>query len=870
MARSPYEKFNVFDPLVQKELRDRRKSTNLLEVRTPFLRYTSTVEFPTADWYAELQKMGTGATEAWNYLAPFELGRYNGCKFFTLGLHGFEDEKYDKADLYGTRMDTGLVVGTTYRQADENKEGEQILVRTYDKQVQSTFGTLESPRGFPPPGLESATVERLRNGNVLKFTINAVCYTRHQLEMLDLLAFSPGMTCVLEWGNVISTPYGQKGLIKENILDFKKTTLAERKLKEILEWHKGGIRRQNITKGARTKFIEEYCAKNNFHYDFAVARIANVKTSLENDKYKITAIAYGVADNIMYISAYATNNPDVQEDENKTKEQQLLTSVREYFTPKSKFTVLLDSMVDDPEIVKFDEPDDAQNKAGLGAPAGSGTATNDLGQEQTFYITLNKFIKFFLNDPVNGIAAILNRATNITDETKSSSLEIIDDLMDDVEGVLRVGYNEVLRSTDPSTVLIVNTKAMEQSSGMGNARLSIFRESSKITPTGQQRLAASEQKLKINTLTQIGADGNPSYDGNPAGVASAASGIWLNSKLIQSVFLEARTVHEGIETMLNKINAATEGYWDLMLAWDEQKNNFRIVDGNVKMPPTAANDVIYTFNKDLPNNPQGSTSIDGSEVLDIKINADYPKLLVSQLGISAINNSSGSPNRRDLQFGRSPLMGPRLFDLLRKDQPAPPPPTSNAPTIPNTTATTLNKFVDVALKSSLYDQLSARDSIRQYLGSAGFDTLPQIVQQTLQQIFLIQRPLQPFESQAFAAQISSVDLTNQQLDAIKAALSLRLKAIVTVAKDKELTSFTGPGGTGGVDNVLAIRTKADIADQLKQIRQNIQQSKTDLLQLINSKVVITTTVQTNNVSPSGSPTPSASTPSQNVVGGIGR
>ncbi len=156
-----------------------------------------------------------------------------------------------------------------------------------------TEGGRESNKNFPPPGITSARIERTRNGNVLKFTLEVSCYTQQQLELLEILSFVPGMTAILEWGSVSTTPTGTKSLTK--ILDFKNN----RDLQVI----------RDFNKTPRTKIIEEWCKPNNFNYDFSVARIANVKTTLENNVYKVTITAFGQADNIMYVSAYATNNP---------------------------------------------------------------------------------------------------------------------------------------------------------------------------------------------------------------------------------------------------------------------------------------------------------------------------------------------------------------------------------------------------------------------------------------------------------------------------------------------------------------------------------------------------------------------------------
>ena len=617
-----------------------------------------------------------------------------------------------------------------------------------------------------------------------------------------MLAFSPGMTCILEWGNIISTPFGEKGLQKDRILNFKNVRDTELQIEFWLRQTKGGIRNPP---GARTAFIKAVCAPNNYHYDYAIARIANVKTEIVDNKYKTTVIAYGVADNIMYISAYATNNPDFAGDTPNNKENTYITSIREYFAPQSRFNYLLNNMVNDPAIIKFPEPDNANEVSGPGAAAGSGTPTNDLGQEQTFYITLDKFINYFINDANDGVAKIVNASMNISDNinsknNKNDSIELLVGVTD-----INVGYNEILRSTDPSSVLIVNQRAMEIAKGDVSLLLKDYLETVNQKPkteTGENPIVS---KIKNNQFLQIQPDGNPS------GIASAVTGIWLNSKMIQEIFLQARTFHEAIETILNRLNAATEGYWDLALMYDEEYSMFRIVDGNLKEVPSSPQK-IYTFNKGLPNNPS-SQGVEGSEVLDIKINMDYPKLLISQLGISALNNSSGSPDRKDLNFARN-----KYKQTIQ---------------VCYNAASKVSEFVKSSLNNSMYDLV--RISVEKQLNNVGFDTLPGNTRQTLTQIFAIQQPLTQTQAEGFLNNIRSDNLTIRQVDGIKVVLGLRAKAIVEKAKKSELGRLVVFGPE------LRINTKTNVADAINKVRTNIENNRDSLINLIDTKTKSTVT-----------------------------
>ncbi len=278
MALNPIETLNVFSVDLRDKLRKRAISGNLVKTHAPFLRFTTAADM------SGLSKLGP------------QFDEYSDCKYFTLGLHGFENIDYARSDLYGTQLNKGLVIGTTY------KDGQQKLVYTFGGGQTTIFqqGAVittaqQSAKNYPPPGITTARVERLRNGNVLKFTIETQCYTQEQLRVLDAVCYVPGMTAILEWGTQATTPKGKGKRINVK-LDFKDI---------------GGVTNsiRSAMKLPRSQFIDSWCKPNEYNYDWAVAKIANVQTRLENNIYKVTITAYGVADNIMYISAYATANP---------------------------------------------------------------------------------------------------------------------------------------------------------------------------------------------------------------------------------------------------------------------------------------------------------------------------------------------------------------------------------------------------------------------------------------------------------------------------------------------------------------------------------------------------------------------------------
>ena len=797
MAYTSYEQLNVFDDSILSELNERRKSTNLVQTRTPFLRYTTTVDFG--------GKTSPNLTNSIKYLGgnygDVTFPDYNGCKFFTLGMHGWDNKNY--SDMYNSQGNNGLIVGTTY------KDGKQTLVKTFNKNT-------ISPNSYPPPGIESATVERLRNGNVLKMTINMVCYTQAQLDMLDVLAFAPGMDCVLEWGNIISTPSGTKSLSK--ILDFSKTDTIET-LKTLK------------TKNYRDKFIKEWCEPNNFNYDFALAQIANVKTTLENNKYKVTVIAYGPADNLMYVSAYATT---VKPEINKTTS----STIRDYFSPNAGFLNELETadtnpLLKDGSVVKFDEKVDEAKKILDPNTAIQVGQTNDYGQERTFYIRFDKFINYFLNTQLAGIANQGSR-TLIT--------KFVSDINVTTDGTTNIplGWNKFLKSTDPSILLIANSKAtlgqsatqtQEMVENIINTPGEQFNKNI-TTLTKKGFIIPTDATSKLGDVFPIPAE----CDEN-SGIMLPDKGIWLNSKGLQEVFMGAKTVFEGVETLLNKLNAATEGYWNLKLMFDEDDFSLRIVDDNVK-GITKKEQGIHTFNKLLTSTADGTNTL-GPEVLSIKVDTDYPKMLYAQLAISGLGNYSSQPDTRDLyhsQYSDKGLSN-RLNSLLNEKnmQPSGLPP-QYVVGEQNNVAATIKVILNSAVNpyqgnlSGVAEQLSVAFGGLPGIGGQASENIPVEIRTILTRLVSTTKLMSSKEANEHASTINSVLLTPSQIQAIVAFIKKRDQILIDYYKNKEKDNFDtwikdlNKDTTG---KYTGLYSKKNTIDNL------IDKSKTDLQNLFN-------------------------------------
>jgi len=770
MALNPVETLNVFNKDLRTELRSRSFSKNLVRIRTPFLRFTTATDMSNIDNAGSL-----GPT----------FGAYKDCRFFTLGLHGWDNKNYSAADLYGTQSDKGLVIGTTYKQSDTG--GEQRLMYTHTATSFRNVSLDTAAQNFPPPGITSATVERLRNGNVLKFTLEIQCYTQEQLEVLDAVCFIPGMTSILEWGTIHSTT----DIVEElTTLDFKRTGVETDIRLAIAD--------------SRLSFIDKWCKPNKFNYDFAVANIANVKTSLQNDVYKITVVAYGRADNLLYISAYSTSNPL---DPNQVNaDQAVVKSVSEYFRINGPFSTYLKDNVNNTagNIIRFYDPIDRASRPGTDVPssADSGT-TNDLGLEDSYFISFGHFVDEILNRQV---VSIINSATN--GEAQLSNL--VSPLIEGTD-VIVVGFNEYLRSTNPETMIIFNEAAIAKA----NKRTTNEAQQSGLINQLQRSDGGGAWSYNNRTLvgdTSLlgagGAAGNAEREGTynalqsrkfgsnvitESGITALATGVWLNSKGIQSVFLNARTIMEGLEALLRNINAATENYWDLKLFYDDDKQQFRILDDNARTIAINSEDKIYEFNKKLLStnvvNDKGQPDILGPDVLDIQVSTDYPKMLFSQLAVSGINggNLITAPERRDADF----VNNKGLTDIFaRTNKPQSGVGTTTPPSYPPGGLSTTD--IAKTLSGQLLGDTSGTENISGLLapfGVAGANGIPPQVVQFITSIFNVRDFLTVQQARAYRSTFERFRrdslITEAQAAAITALFAYRTKALIEREKNRE-------------------------------------------------------------------------------------
>jgi hypothetical protein len=650
------------------------------------------------------------------------------------------------------------------------------------------------------------------------------------------------MTCILEWGSTLTTPSGVQSLQKT--LNFK--NVEEAKLSVYLS------QRQS-----REAFIQQWCQPNKFNYDWAVAEIANIKTRLENNIYKTTVIAYGRADNLMYMSAYATNNP-LTEDA-FIQGQNVAKSVQDYFKPNGRFSILLRNIIATPDafpdfknkVFRFNDPIERKNINQL-VPTGQQFGTvNDVGLEDAYFISFEALVDSFFN---RDVLAIVNAGLS----TNSKLNKLIAPLRSGESDIIYAGYNKYLRSTSPDVMIIYNKQAVDIAAAEGNTDtirntlldtidrsptgsvIQSIRDRLSFTPNADSSRITNSSFLgdKISQVqTYIT---NKPYGGSTTAVESDVvplyEGVWINSKAVQQAFINARTVFEGMEALLSRINAATENYWDLSLFYDDDIPGFRILDANARKPDIK--EKIYEFNK--PLNSLDNTVI-GPDVLDIKIETDYPKLLFSQLAISGINNGviASDPQRKDIDFRR----GVSVTDMFKNDPITPPPPsatpvatTGAAAAQTSTVAENLARVINNIASPRLakIDQPLAGDTNTKFreeavqaeiatgLNAQFGSEIPRSVTDFLVKVFSVRDLLDVNTARQYQSELNTIasqeKLTSEKILKIKELLLLRSRQIIIAKKRKEIDNLSDAyenlKTVTGAENIIGVRVEYNNSSRL--------------------------------------------------------
>jgi putative chitinase len=658
--------YKAINPIIKNILDERSTLDNTVQVGMPFIKVTSTVDLGKIAGYTD------------------ELGNYG----FTLGIHAIqEDVKYE--DIYANRSGDYLI-GYTYTPTGETKRiytpsPESINVgniRILDKNVGLASNTDFS--FIPPPGITSATVGRNRNGVISIAEIKISVPTLPQLEALHRTFLIPSVGMIVEWGQQFApkrrNSFGENGLTD---------TTIERNMfpwydRSALEAIMGRLARNQI---GLEEILENYVYTTEGQYQWMYGKVATFSINSNGDgSFECSIRIVGPSEDSFAYSTRNTvvppklirNNVPVVCGENSN-------SIESYFTNTvegKNLKTLLEGMEGNNvlegleawkgHVIKFDKSTGILGSAkrivtGIGtgianlfrSKSAQSSEENFGDSEDSYFMTWRFFVNVVLNNEDVGIKSIFKDALLTDEELGKISIlrpynnpgqdplaagdngrEGNNPLRDPYENF--VGNSRFLRSTDPSTLIIVNETAAEEAKKELRRRGS---EESILDPTDE-----SKNMLKLGDFYESATgitDPSPTNGGeNDRGFLS--TGVWINHKAIVNSIAPSQTMMSGITNLLHRMNSATHNFWNLAIDPSEPEPNedgvsfnYGIVDTNYRESSeyavTEFFDKVHVFNKYIRNN---DGTLVGSELIESSIDLNLPKLLFSQIATTGIHQES--------------------------------------------------------------------------------------------------------------------------------------------------------------------------------------------------------------------------------------
>jgi hypothetical protein len=645
---TPYiESLESFHPKIQYELTRRRISSETANTYMPFVKLTSLSKVLS-------DNLTDGVTSAF-------------CP--SLGIHGQDQTSFD--DIYLPKNNRSVI---GYAITGDGKINTPVIVNDASKDA----------KNIPMPGITQINAERSTagpmgvRGGLLKADLKIVAYSVGQVDALLRYFLRPATRVVLELGRMSSNT--KERPIKT--FDWKKavggTLVIGDTTVNINTYF------SNLIKNAeeQKKFINQYIYENYGNYEAFIAYVVkfNLKYN-KNNTFEIDLTLHSVQQ-----FEVPTKHTSVQSVCPSPTSACKAMDIQEYFSDayswkNNSFAKLISYYQQDrllgndafwkSQIVPIKNDDSDPTATGAGSTQ-AGTRENE------YFVTWRFFVEKILGDRTFGIASMLNN-----DELAKLALlrPTLEPAERDDKGLIanEVGYHPNLRSVSPEVMVIWNPIAQGEFSRTIDA--SRFESLVRTAGSGSQdiRDALAKDDL-LRKITSASEPFSKIKDPTKAGKSLLSRGVWLNTKSIKQAFTSTDTISSAISMLLNMMNSATEGYWNLQLYSTDVKNpGMHVIDmGLSKEPkiitesPTGGIDreeneltnilnsvegvnlrryhgdsedkpkYIYMFNRGTKRFNDGEL---GSDLIDLNVEFNMPQVIAVQ----AIANIGGPAQKSTLQ-----------------------------------------------------------------------------------------------------------------------------------------------------------------------------------------------------------------------------
>jgi hypothetical protein len=636
--------YKIINPLIKAVLDNRSRLDNTVQVAMPFVKATTTLQH---EFLGEESNIG-----------------------FTLGLHGINKDVTHE-EMYAGIDPSAPLIGYTYRLDGTphlvyavNPELDQISTRVdqiFDKQASIvTYPNNSNFTRIPPPGITNMTIGRNKNGLLASAQLDITIPSLIQLECLHRTFLVPGLGMVVEWGqqfaveSLTTNVTGELPDISYNLFPWANRPELLRMLDKLARREVG---LQDI--------MDKYVYPTSGQYMWMFGRVANFSVQSNSDgSFKANVKIVGPSEDAW---AYSTTTTVVPKKDASAPYfcASDVNSVQSYFTNTVAGGLNLKTLLDDvrsgkrlkdweKHILYFKQGNQAQE----GEPKpNSPTATTEQqsfgDSEDAYFMTWKFFVNVVINDDTHGIKAILRRAGISPDKLATIGL-----LLPYASGPLRqnsnvagipyvddpkesfVGANPYLRSIDPSTLIIVNPTA---------AKLAEKNPQYNIPSMEEKLLEVNEDSNNFSKLGWFDKSATKYLTGDKLDRGFLSCGVWVNHKAVVEAMAGADTIMRGISTLLERMNSATRGYWQLTLdqiEGDDQLPNphsYIVVDANWRDSSENAVakfiDNVHIFNKYVRKSTSDGTLV-GSDLIECSVDLSLPKRLFSQIATLGLVSST--------------------------------------------------------------------------------------------------------------------------------------------------------------------------------------------------------------------------------------
>lgn len=620
--------YKVIDKRITNILDYRSRLNNTVQVAMPFVKATTTIQLP-------------------KFLGP---GNYG----FTLGLHAL-DQDVKTEDIYSSRTNNMPMIGYTYGPDGQSRRvyaldpNQEASAKLFDRRI-GLFTNTDFVR-VPPPGITSLKVSRMKSGRVGQATLTIAVPSLVQLESLHRTFLIPGVGMVVEWGQQFAAEEdradpGEITDISPYLFPWNDRTKLDEMLYN-LALNKFGLK----------DVLDKYVYPTDGQYMWMFGRVGNFTVKGNSDgSFDCTVKVIGPAEDAW---AYSTKNTIVPAKDPSSQYfcANNTNSVYSYFTetvPGFNFKSLLDETIKpgniwNQHVIRFKQDSTDKGKPEENKTEQANTTQKTFADsEDAYFITWRFFVNVVLNDPNVGVLGVFKRANLLDEEIKKiallrpyahgptrqvtevANLQTYKQIDDPLESF--VGVNKYLRSVDPSTLIIVNEEAVKLA--IANPQYNRATSAEKLFTSSPE----SEKMLNGGDFSQSAL--NYVQDSKNPDKGFLSSGVWLSHKAIIESMIGADTILRGITNLLERMNAATAGYWKLSLDVADGEveqnlgHNYMVIDTNVRESSDQAVDKfidkVHLFNKYVRVD-SNTEELVGSELIDFSIDLNLPKLLFSQI-----------------------------------------------------------------------------------------------------------------------------------------------------------------------------------------------------------------------------------------------